>query len=142
MQFDRKVLMAVLVLVVALVGATPIAKTQEKQSRLAHSDGTGTLKIGNEAFKISSVVVKLIDDRALELTLISNITVFLSGTWSSASESQHEFDLEITGGATPGGLQATGKLLLNKDGRSVVRLTFKGVNRTTKRPIAAEFQGK
>jgi len=142
MQFDRKIFVAVLVFMLATLAATSVANAQEKQSRLAHAQGTGILKVGAEEFKISSVVVKLMDDRTLEVILVSEITVFLSGTWSNRSESEQEFDLEITGGASRGGLQATGKALLSSDGKSVARLTIKGISLTTKRVVAVEFEGK
>jgi hypothetical protein len=143
MQFDRKMLLAVLVLMLALPGASgSIANSQDKQSRLAFSNGKGTLKVGAETFNISSAIVKLIDDRTAEVTLVSDITVFLGATWSSSGESQREFDLQITGGASGGGLDGTGKVVLGSDGKSIVRLQIKGVSRTTKRPFEADFEGK
>jgi hypothetical protein len=122
---------------VTLVGG----ETQENQSRLAYANGQGTLRVGDEKFKINSVVVKLIDDRKAEITLVSDITVFLTATWSNGG-SQEEFDLEITGGASPGGLEGKGKVFLSSDGKSVTRLSLKGVSRTTKRPVEANFTGK
>ena len=141
MQFHRKILVAALVVVFATVCASRDALAQE-EARLAQAKGAGTLKVGDETFKISSVVVKLIDDRTAEVTLISDITVFLSGTWSNHAESQQEFDLEITSGASGGGLQGSGTVILGSDGKSVVRLNLKGVSRTTKRPFEANFEGK
>ena len=132
-----------LIAVLVMLGATlVIAEAQENQSRLAVSKGQGTLRVGDERFKINSVIVKLIDDRKAEITLVSDITVFLNATWSNHGESQEEFDLEVTGGATPGGLEGKGKVFLSSDGKSVIRLSLKGVNRTTKRPIEATFAGK
>ena len=142
MQFDRKILVAALVVVFVTVCASRVAVAQEKEVRLAHAKGAGTLKVGDETFKISSVVVKLIDDHTAEVTLISDITVFVSGTWSNHAESQQEFDLEITGGASGGGLHGSGTVVLGSDGKSVVRLNIKGVSRTTKRPFEADFEGK
>lgn len=142
MQFHRKILVAALVMVFATVCASRDALAQEKEPRLAHAKGAGTLKVGDETFKISAVVVKLIDDRTAEVTLISDITVFVSGTWSNHAGSQQEFDLELTGGASPGGLQGSGTVILGSDGKSVVRLKLKGVSRTTKRPFEADFEGK
>jgi hypothetical protein len=131
------------VVVLAMLSATLFAgRVQENQSRLAHSNGQGILRVGDERFKINSVIVKLIDDRRAEITLTSDITVFLSATWSSHGESQDEFDLEVTGGASPGGLDGRGKLFLGSDGKSVTRLSLKGVSRTTKRIIEANFEGK
>jgi hypothetical protein len=98
--------------------------------------------VGQEKFKISSVIVKLRDDHKAELSMLSDITFFISGTWSNNGDSQQEFDLEITGGATQGGLEATGKVVLSNDGKSVARLNLKGTSRTTKRTIEVNFEGK
>lgn len=131
------------VIVLLMVGATfLVGQAQENQSRLAHSNGQGTLLVGDEKFKIYSVIVKLIDDRKAEITLISDITVFLSATWTNHGESQEEFDLELTGAATPGGIDGRGKVFLSSDGKSVTRLSLKGVSRTTKRIVEANFEAK
>jgi hypothetical protein len=118
------------------------AKAQENEARIAHSSGHGTLKVGDEEFKITSVVVKLAEDHKAEVSLISDITFFISGRWSNNAGSQQEVDLEITGGASSGGLEATGKGVLRDDGKSVARLNLKGVSRTTKRDIEVNFEGK
>src|SRR5262245_29962176 len=105
------------VAVLVMLGVTLVGgETQETQSRLAQANGQGTLRVGDEKFKINSVIVKLIEDRKAEITLVSDITVFLSGTWSNG-ESQEEFDLEVTGGANPGGLEGRGKIFLSSDGK-------------------------
>ena len=143
MRRERR-LVIVLLMVLATVVALAVgeAQAQENQSRLAHSNGQGTLRVGDETFKIYSVIVKLIDDRKAEITLISDITVFLSATWTNHGESQEEFDLEVTGGATPGGVEGRGKVFLSSDGKSVTRLSLKGVSRTTKRIVEANFEAK
>ena len=126
-----------------MLGATLlVVEAQESQSRLAHANGQGTLRVGDEKFTINSVIVKLIDDRRAEITLASDITVFVSATWTSHGQSQEEFDLEVTGGATPAGLEGKGKVFLSSDGKSVMRLSLKGVSRTTKRALEANFAGK
>ena len=132
-----------LVIVLLMVLATVVVgQAQENQSRLAHSNGQGTLRVGDEKFQIYSVIVKLIDDRKAEITLGSDITVFLTATWTSHGESQEEFDLEVTGGATPGGIEGKGKVILSSDGKSVKGLSLKGVSRTTKRIVEANFEAK
>ena len=143
MRRERR-LVIVLLMVLATVVALAVgeAQAQENQSRLAHSNGQGTLRVGDETFKIYSVIVKLIDDRKAEITLISDITVFLSATWTNHGDSQEEFDLEVTGGATPGGVEGRGKVFLSSDGKSVTRLSLKGVSRTTKRIVEANFEAK
>jgi hypothetical protein len=131
------------VVVLVMLGATfLVVEAQQNQSRLAYAKGQGTLRVGDERFEINSVIVKLIEDRKAEITLSSDITVFLSATWSNHGESQEEFDLEVTGGATPGGLDGRGKVFLSSDGKVVTRLSLKGVSRTTKRIVEANFEAK
>jgi hypothetical protein len=125
-----------------MLGAALVVEAQENQSRLAYAKGQGTLRVGDERFEINSVIVKLIEDRKAEITLASDITVFVSAIWSKHGESQEEFDLEVTGGATPGGLDGRGKVFLSSDGKSVTRLSLKGVSRTTKRIVEANFEAK
>lgn len=134
--------LSIVVVLVMLCATLLVVKAQENQSRLAYAKGQGTLRVGDERFEINSVIVKLIDDRKAEITLASDITVFLSATWSTHGESQQEYDLEVTGGATPGGLEGRGKVFLSSDGKSVTRLSLKGVSRTTKRIVEANFEGK
>ena len=134
--------LSVVVVLVMLGAALLVVEAQENQSRLAYAKGQGTLRVGEEKFEINSVIVKLIEDRKAEITLSSDITVFLSATWSKHGEAQEEFDLEVTGGATPGGLDGRGKVFLSSDGKSVTRLTLKGVSRTTKRIVEANFEAK
>ena len=139
----KQVLAAALLLVLSLPGVSAAAiMSQDVQYRLTHAKGEGSLKVGQEQLKVTSVIVKLIDDGKAEITLISDITFFLSGTWSQNGESKDEFDLQISGGATPGGLEATGKLTFGKDAKSDVRLIIKGKSRTTKKTVEVYFVGK
>ncbi len=133
-----------LIVVLVMLGGVMllVGQAQENQSRLAYAKGQGTLRVGDERFEINSVIVKLIDDRKAEITLASEITVFLSATWSKSGASPEEYDLEVTGGASPGGLEGRGKVFLSSDGKSVTRLSLKGVSRTTKRIVEANFEAK
>lgn len=143
MQVKRKLISAASIVVLALVAMTSVgAKVQENQERIAHSNGQGTLKVGHEQFKINSVVVKLIDDRKAELTLVSDITIFLTATWSSHAESQQEFDLDMKDSDSRGGFEGTGQVVLGNDGKSITRLNLKGVSRSTKRAVEVSFEGK
>lgn len=141
MRSVRNTILAVIVGTLAIGPSLFVVQAQDSQERLAHSNGQGTLKVGQEQFKISSVIVKLLSDRKAEITLVTDITVFLNATWSNRGDSQQEFDLEIIGGATASGLQGTGKVLLGNDGKSVSKLSLKGVSRTSKRTVQADFQG-
>lgn len=142
MRSMRKVILTVVVVMLGILGPSLfVGNAQEGQERLAHSNGQGVLKVGAEKFKISSVIVKLLPDRKAEITLVTDITVFLNATWSNRGDSQQEFNLEIIGGATASGVQGTGGVVLSSDGKSVSKLTLKGVSRTSKRTIQADFQG-
>lgn len=137
----RNTILAVIVVTLA-VGPSLFVVQAQDQERLAHSNGQGTLKVGQEQFKITSVIVKLLSDRKAEITLVTDITVFLNATWSNRGDSQTEFDLEIIAGASGSGLQGTGRVVLGNDGKSVSKLSLNGVSRTSKRTIQAEFEGK
>src|SRR6185369_8605390 len=136
MSVERMLGLAAVVATLSLLGAMYfVGEAQENQSRLATARGEGTLRVGDERFKINSVIVKLIDDRKAEITLVSDITVFMEATWTSHGESTEEFDLEVTGGANAGGVEGRGKVFLSRDGKAVTRLTVKGISRTTKRIV-------
>lgn len=138
----RQMIAAVLMVAMSVFSTSgALMASQEIQYRLAHANGQGTLKVGQEQFKVTAVVAKLLDDRKAELTLISDITIFISGTWSQNGESQEEFDLQITGGASPGGLAGSGKLTLGKDTKDL-KLILKGKSTTTKKNIEVYFVSK
>ena len=142
MRAERRLIIAASVVILALAGLSLfVAAAQESNERLAHSNGQGTLRVGDEKFKINSVIVKLIPDHKAELTLVSDITIFLTATWSNSAESQYEFNLDMTRD-TRGGVEGSGKVVLKDDGKSVARLTLKGISRATKRQVEANFQGK
>ena len=143
MRFLPRILITFAIVVSVISGPTgAFTARQDGQQRLAHANGQGTLKVGQESFKITSVVVKLVDDHSAELTLVSDITFFLSGTWSQQGGSDQDFDLKITGGASGGGIEGSGKLTLGKDLQSGLRLDLKCLSRTTKRTIEVHFEGK
>jgi hypothetical protein len=135
----KQILAAASILVLSIATTTVVANVQ--QDRLAHANGEGRLKVGQEQFKISAVNVKLLDDRKAEIILVADITIFLSGTWSQNAESQDSFDIQITGGASPGGLEGGGKLTLGQDPKDM-RLTLKGKSTTTKKNVEVYFVGK
>ena len=142
MRSVRNIILAAIFATLVTAGPSLfVGQAQESQERLAHSNGQGTLKVGQEQFKISSVIIKLLPDRKAEITLITDITVFLNATWSNRGDSQTEFDLEIVGGATASGIQGTGRVALGNEGKSVSKLSLKGVSRTSKRTIQADFAG-
>lgn len=129
-------LLIVAVLVLSICGT---ARAQQNGgSRLAHANGDGKLRIGSEQFKVNGVVVKLLDDGKVEITLIADITIFVTGTWAKTPNSQQDFDLSFTDATSRGGLDGTGKLTLAPD-NSGLRLSVKGKSRATKKPIEVSF---
>jgi hypothetical protein len=142
MEVERALVIAgALLFVVVLASALFVGEAQENKERLAFSNGQGTLTVGEEKFKLNSVAVKLLSDQKAELTLVSDITVFLTATWSTHDESPQEIDLQM-GGESRGGMEGTGKVVLKNEGKAVARLTLKGTSRATKRPVEANFEGK
>jgi hypothetical protein len=143
MHCDRKLISTTSVFVLVLLcGPFFAGEAQESQTRLAHANGNGTLRLGEEQFKISAAVVKLLPDHKAEITIVTDITIFLTGTWSNATDSPHQFDLEFAVGASRGGVEGTGQTFLSDDGKTLKRLTLKGVSRATKRGVEADFVGK
>jgi hypothetical protein len=133
----RQIIAAGSILVLSVLNTSAGATFQDDQYRLAHASGQGKIKVGQEEFKVTGVVVKL-----AELTLISEISFYLTGTWSRNGDSKDEFDLAITGGASPGGLAAAGKVTIGEDNKSNIRLILKGKSTTTKKQIEVYFLAK
>ena len=143
MQVKQKFIIAASAVIIAMAGLTVfVAAAQEDAERLASSNGQGTLIVGDGKFKLSYVVVKLMPDQKAEITLGSDILIFLTGTWFNSSESPNEIVLDMTRRDARGGFEGTGKLTLKDEGKAIARLTLKGISRTTKRPVEANFEGK
>jgi hypothetical protein len=140
MKFKQATLIAA-ILLLSICGASKAQQQDGGGSRLAHANGEGKLKIGQEQFKVNGVVVKLLDDGKVEITLIADITIFVTGTWAKAANSQQDFDLTFTDATSRGGLDGTGKLTLAPD-NSGLRLSVKGKSRATKRTIEVSFAAK
>lgn len=139
MKFKKATLAAVL-LVLSIFAASGVF-AQENGSRLAHANGEGKLKIGQEQFKVNGVVVKLLDDGKVEITLIADITIFVTGTWAKNADSQQDYDLTFTDASSRGGLDGNGKLTLNPDNTGM-KLSVKGKSRATKKAIEVAFVAK
>lgn len=130
-----------LLVILIVVSTLFVGEAQENNERLAFSSGQGTLIVGDGKFKLNSVIVKLMSDQKAELTLGSDITIFLTATWSNNGKSPQEFELDM-GHDSRGGFEGSGKVVLKDEGKGVASLTLKGISRTTKRPVEANFQGK
>ena len=123
-----------------LVTAVPhSAAPQGITSLLASARGDGTLKVGQEVFKVSTVVVNLKEDGTGEVTLITDLQLFLQCTWTAPAELSKGIDLKITGGATAGGATGSGKLFLKPDEKSIASLTIEATSNTVKRKIEVKF---
>lgn len=142
MQDKRRFIIGATVFLLAMLAMYFVTDAQENEERLAHSNGQGTLRVGDQKFKLTAVVVKLLPDGKAEVTLISDITIFLTATWSNHSGSPQQINLDMTGVDSRGGFEGDGKVLLANGGKSVGRLSLKGISRTTKRPVEVSFEGK
>ena len=131
----RHALTASFVMTLLLLASTSFASAEQKY-KLGTAKGNGTLKVGSEEFKVTSVVIKLLENGRAEINLISEITVFIAGTWSRGA-TPNEINLQISGDATSS-FEGTGKLLV-RDRKTIDRLTLQGASRATKRQIEVNF---
>lgn len=125
-----------------LLALAGIAGGQQPKSLVVSAKGDGTIKLGNEEFKIYSVVVKLFKDGKAEINLVTDITVFVNGTWSRGDDAEKAINLKIKGNAIAGNMEGGGKLTLSEDRKSIVRLRLEVLNKTTKKIITADFDAK
>jgi hypothetical protein len=125
--------------VLTLLASPNLARPQKFTSLLATANRKGTLTVGSEKFDVTAVVVKLKEDGVAEITIITDLQLFLSGTWSSPADPSAAIDLKITGGATGSGATGSGKLLLRPDGKSIASLSLQGSSDTQKRKVQLNF---
>src|SRR5215204_3750871 len=135
----RVIRMFIALFVLIILAAAPALPMQDSESIVAHANGNGLLKYGDEEFKVTSVVIKLFKDGKAEINLISELTIFVSGTWSRDTDSK-KFKLKIKGGATGSGVEATGELTLRGESRSIDRVSLEGESKTTQRKVTLNFQ--
>jgi hypothetical protein len=112
---------------------------QEPSTRRLLADGSGTVEVGREKMGLHSVVVKLMNDGQMEIILVSDITFFIKGTWVENDKVHQEIDFKITGGATGGGVEGKGKLVLRDDDKSISRLVLEGASNTSQRKVKVSF---
>jgi hypothetical protein len=124
-----------------MVGSVAFAQDPQP-SLVVSASGAGTIKLGKEEFKLNAVVAKGFQDGKIEINLVTDITVFISGTWSRANENDKTIDIKITGGSTSGNLDGAGKLILTDDRKSITSLKLQVVNKITKKTITADFTAK
>ena len=119
-----------------------LAADDQPASLVASAKGEGTIKLGKEEFKLNAVVVKLFADGKAELNLITDINVFITGTWSRTKETDKSIDLKITSSVTGGNLEGGGKLFLTDDRKSISGLKLQMVSKASKKTVTAEFVAK
>ena len=142
MRVNRKPLAIAASVLLAVLAFAEGAVSQQSKSLVATANGEGTIKFGKESFKIHAVVVKLFEDGKAEINLVSDITVFISGTWSRGNDADKNIDIKITGGSVSGNLDGGGKLLLTEDRKSIAGLNLQVMNQTTRKVIKADFVAK
>ena len=126
----------------ALLVIGSVAFAQDPQpSLVASANGEGKIKLGKEEFKLNGVVVKGFQDGKIEINLVSDITIFINGTWSRANDNDKTIDLKITGGSVSGNLDGGGKIILTDD-RKIASLKLQVVNKITRKTITADFVAK
>jgi hypothetical protein len=135
----RRIGFLVLVTIFAFAGITA---GQDDKSLVASANGQGTIKLGKEEFKVYAVVVKLFEDNKAEINVVSDISIFVNGTWSRGSDADKSIDLKITGGSVNGNLDGGGKLLLKDDRKAIAGLNLQIINKATKKPIKVDFVAK
>ena len=140
MKVSRKLFAITAILVFLPLSEVPnLAAPQGLTSLSAVARGQGTLTIGKEVFKVSTVVVNLKEDGTGELTLVTDLQLFVQCTWSAPADLSQGIDLKITGGANAGGVQGSGKLLLRADRKAIASLSIEGSSNTSKRKIQLNF---
>jgi hypothetical protein len=140
MKTSRKLFAISATLIFLTLPAMPnLATSQALTSLLATARGHGTLTVGREVFKITNVVVKLKEDGTAEITLVTDLQLFVTCTWSATDDLSKGIDLKITGGTNEGSAQGSGKLFLRSDGKSIASLSMEGMSTAVKRKIQVNF---
>ena len=128
-------LLLLLTLIVTAVG-------QESGARVLSTGGEGTIKLGKEEFKLHAVVAKLFEDGKVEFNLITDMTIFVSGTWAGGPDAAKEIDIKISGNVVGGNLEGGGKMSFSEDQKSIRALKLNVVNKTSRRAIQVDFTAK
>ena len=122
-----------------LLPVSNAAVPQKLTSLLASARGEGTLKVGDEEFQVSNVVVKLKEDGTGEITIITDLQLMLQCSWSTPDDLTKGVDLKIIGGTSVGSAQGSGKLFLRSDEKSIASLSIDGSSKIVKRKVALKF---
>jgi hypothetical protein len=141
-MFIRKYCAIASMVLCAAMALPSFAADDPPASLVASAKGEGTIKLGKEEYKLNAVVVKLFADGKAELNLITDITVFITGTWSRENETAKTIDLKITSSVTGGNLDGGGKIFLTDDRKSISGLKLQMMSKVTRKTITAEFVAK
>src|ERR1041385_4596829 len=141
MKIQKHFVTAFMTVCALLVFAGVASATDPQPSLVLSASGEGTIKLGKEEFKLNAVVAKGFQDGKIEINLVSDITIFISGTWSRLNENDKTISLKITGGSVSGNLEGGGLVLLS-DERKIRSLKLQVINKITKRTITADFTAK
>jgi len=125
-----------------VIAVSTFAADDPPASLVASAKGEETIKLGKEEYKLNAVVVKLFADGKAELNLITDITVFITGSWSRANETDKTIDLKITSSVTGGNLDGGGKIFLTDDRKSISGLKLQMVSKASRKTVTAEFVAK
>ena len=142
MQVHPKNTAIAISILLTLLTLPGMAGGQQPKSLVASANGEGTIKLGKEEFKIYAAVVKLFEDGKAEINLVTDITVFVQGTWSGGDDVQKGIDLHITGNVAAGNLEGNGKLFLRDDRKSIASLNLEVLNKGRRKIIKANFTAK
>jgi hypothetical protein len=137
MKINRRPFVVIATLTLfTLIPMPTLAAPLELSKLFATAHGKGTLKVGRELFQVNNVVVKLKEDGTGEITLVTDLQLFVTCTWSAGADLSKGINLTLTGGAISA--QGSGQLFLRADGESIDRLSIEGSS-STKRKIQLKF---
>ena len=142
MMFLRKYSAIAAIVLCASITFVAFAADDPPASLVASAKGEGTIKLGKEEYTLNAVVVKLFADGKAELNLITDINIFITGTWSRENETAKTIDLKITSSVTGGNLDGDGKIFLTDDRKSISGLKLQVVSRVSHKTMTAEFVAK
>ena len=140
MKLSRKLFAITTLLLLLASFALSHADPQQKlTSLLANAHGKGTLTVGDEVYKVTNVVVKLDEDGTGEITLVTDLQLFVECTWSAPVDHAQGINLKITGGISIDTAEGFGKLLLRPDGTDIASLSMEASGNARKKKIQLTF---
>jgi hypothetical protein len=140
MKLSRKLfVITTLVLLLASFALSNADPQRKLTSLLANAHGKGTLTVGDEVYKVTNVVVKLDEDGTGEITLVTDLQLFIQCTWSAPVDLSQGIDLKITGGISVDSAEGFGKLMLRPDGTDIASLSMEASGNARKKKLQLTF---